>query len=231
MGSVRDLYTTGDNDPEIEPVQSYRHYLYCDGCGSFDLQSWQARHDEARERKRRTLARVALLSSLLVMVSGWRALGLVPSLPVLAYLPVGIALLLVVRGSLLWSLWGRDEPLAARWRFFTQALVLFLVVAALDWLASELLWPRLGLLVGAIALAGSLIWRRLLDPKVEHFGLRCAQCDAAYPYGSPFFTDLEANPRGLLLGDVPRPLGVSPFEKGAYVGPAPFERPHSGIPE
>ncbi len=37
MGSVAHLYTTGDNDPEIEPVQYYRHYLYCDACGSFDL--------------------------------------------------------------------------------------------------------------------------------------------------------------------------------------------------
>jgi hypothetical protein len=231
MGSVRDLYTTGDNDPEIDPVQSYRHYLYCDACGSFDLQSWQAPHDEVRERKRRTLAQISILSSLLVMVSGWRALDLVPSLPILAYLPVGIALLLIPRGSLVWSISGRDIPLAARWRFFTQTLVLFLVVAALDWLASELLWPLLGLLVGVIALAGSLIWRWLLHPEIELFGLRCAECDAAYPHGSPFFTDLEANPRGLLLGDVPRPLGVSPFAKGEYVGPVLADRPHSRIPE
>ena len=40
MGSVPDIYTTGDNDPEIEPVQYYRHYLYCDACGSFELDSW-----------------------------------------------------------------------------------------------------------------------------------------------------------------------------------------------
>jgi hypothetical protein len=103
MGSVRSLYTTGDNDPEIEPVQLYRHYLYCDACGSFDLQSLQTPQDEARKRKRRRLAQIAILSSMLVVVSGWRALNLVPSLPVLAFLPVGIALLLVFRGSLVWS--------------------------------------------------------------------------------------------------------------------------------
>ena len=37
MGSIAVLTTSGDNDPEIHPVQSYRHYLYCDACGSFDL--------------------------------------------------------------------------------------------------------------------------------------------------------------------------------------------------
>lgn len=33
MGSVAILTTSGDNDPEFEPVQPYRHYLYCDGAG------------------------------------------------------------------------------------------------------------------------------------------------------------------------------------------------------
>jgi hypothetical protein len=164
MGSVRELYTTGDNDPEIEPVRYYRHYLYCDACGSFDLQPWQTPQDEARERTRHTLAMVAVFCSL---------------------------------------------------------LVLLLAVASLWWLGTELVATRLGLLVGVIGVAGALIWRRLLDPKIERFGMRCAQCDATYPYGTPFFTDLDANPRGLVLGDVPRPLGVSPFERGAYVGPAP----------
>ncbi len=42
MGSVPDLYTSGDNDPEIYPTQYYRHYLYCDACGSFELDSWTA---------------------------------------------------------------------------------------------------------------------------------------------------------------------------------------------
>ena len=38
MGSVPHLYTTGDNDPEVEPVQEYRYYRYCDACGSFNLE-------------------------------------------------------------------------------------------------------------------------------------------------------------------------------------------------
>jgi len=40
MASVTDLTTTGDNDPEIFPVQYYRHYMYCDRCGSFQIEPW-----------------------------------------------------------------------------------------------------------------------------------------------------------------------------------------------
>jgi len=40
MGSVADLTRTGDNDPEIYPVEYYRHYMYCDKCGSFKLEAW-----------------------------------------------------------------------------------------------------------------------------------------------------------------------------------------------
>ena len=56
MGSVAVLTTSGDNDPELEPVQSYRHYLYCDACGSFDLVPWEA-GDRAQMERRRLLAR------------------------------------------------------------------------------------------------------------------------------------------------------------------------------
>jgi hypothetical protein len=219
MGSVRDLYTTGDNDPQIEPVRYYRHYLYCDACGSFDLHSWQTPHDEARERTRRTLAMVAVFALLLVVVSGWYALDLVPSPSILVYLVAGLALHQILWRFLRNMVWGLDLSNATRWWFFRRAAVLFLVVVALERLATELLSPLLGLLVGGIAVAGSLLWRWLLDPKVEHFGMRCTQCGATYESGTLFFTDLEANPRGLVLGDVPRPLGVSPFEEGTYLGP------------
>lgn len=37
MGCVTDITTTGDNDEPIFPESYYRHYLYCDQCGSFDL--------------------------------------------------------------------------------------------------------------------------------------------------------------------------------------------------
>lgn len=40
MGSVKDITVTGDNDPEIYPVEYYRHYMYCDKCGSFDIKAW-----------------------------------------------------------------------------------------------------------------------------------------------------------------------------------------------
>ncbi len=111
MGSVPDLYTTGDNDPEIFPVQYYRHYLYCDACGSFELDSWMA--------------------------------------------------------------------------------------------------PDKG----------------FLGSKIELVGMRCKQCDATYAHGTPFFTDLDANPRHLTVADVPRPLGVSPFSRGKSVDYEPPDPP------
>lgn len=61
MGSVADLYTTGDDDPEIEPEQYQRHFLYCDACGSFKLDAWLApdNHEEI-ERTRRWLWQAAV---------------------------------------------------------------------------------------------------------------------------------------------------------------------------
>jgi len=56
VGSVAVLTTSGDNDPELEPVQSYRHYLYCDACGSFDLVPWEAGDRAQMERRRHWLA-------------------------------------------------------------------------------------------------------------------------------------------------------------------------------
>jgi hypothetical protein len=65
MGSVSHLYTTGDNDPEIEPQQYYRHYMYCDACGSFDLNHWDSVDSSApaSESTRKRLATAALYVS------------------------------------------------------------------------------------------------------------------------------------------------------------------------
>ncbi|MFT4566053.1 MAG: hypothetical protein ACI9FN_001006 [Saprospiraceae bacterium] len=41
MGSVKTLSITGDNDQEIHPTEYYRHYMYCDKCGSFDIKNWK----------------------------------------------------------------------------------------------------------------------------------------------------------------------------------------------
>lgn len=125
MGSVRDLYTTGDNDPEIHPRSYYRHYLYCDGCGSFELEPWVQTENRAE---------------------------------------------------------------------------------------------------------GLLAWRSALGSKIETLGLRCRRCQATYAYGTPFFTDLDANPLGLTVDEVPRPKGVTPFEIGADVPTSPPEAPSSRLP-
>lgn len=54
---------------------------------------------------------------------------------------------------------------------------------------------------------------------------KAARCDL-HPRVA-FFTDLDANPRNLTAGDVPRPLGASPFVRGALVENEP-EIPPSG---
>lgn len=40
MASVTDLVTSGDNEEPIFPVRYYRHYMYCDTCGSFEIEPW-----------------------------------------------------------------------------------------------------------------------------------------------------------------------------------------------
>ena len=92
MGSVRDLYTTGDNDPEIEPQHYYRHYLYCDSCGSFDLHPYTEfpETSNATEQKRYRLAMAAFVlvpvaaGGALVRARTWcflRPITLVATLP------------------------------------------------------------------------------------------------------------------------------------------------------
>lgn len=48
MGFAARLTTTGDNDPEISPIQYYRHYAYCDACASFRLKRWTEPADHVR---------------------------------------------------------------------------------------------------------------------------------------------------------------------------------------
>lgn len=154
MGSVADAYTTGDNDPEIEPESYHRHYLYCDGCGSFDLEYWKFAGDAAVRAPGRWLDKVAII--------------VVPIMVVDAALT-----LLGAAGWVRWMVW--------------TAMTLFVVGR---------------LLIEVTSSHGRLA------------GMRCRQCMATYAYGSAFFTDLDANPRQLKVGDVPRPLGRSPFLRG-----------------
>ena len=92
MGSVPILTNTGDNDPEIVPVRYYRHYLYCDACGSFELDSWMTpAHWKSIEKTQRRLGLAALVLAPLVAVGAWFAL------PVLLGGLVVIVGLLVVR--------------------------------------------------------------------------------------------------------------------------------------
>lgn len=100
MGSVKDLVTTGDNDEPIFPVSYYRHYCYCDQCGSFKLEPWQELKNN---------------------IFGW---------------------------------------------LFRQKILR---------------------------------------------GVRCAQCQTTYKYGTAFFTNQDENPRKFTIADVPRPLYLNYF--------------------
>jgi hypothetical protein len=211
MGSVRDLYTTGDNDPEIEARQYYRHYLYCDACGSFDLTPWTSGNLEKIERTRHRLAMGALIASPLVIVALWSLLGFVLSPVVLVALAAATVIVPVLRG------WVTQESAATRWRFVRRALLAMAMLLLAEGLVNDVVSPGQMLSVGVLLIVGLLVARALVDSNNEYLGLRCRQCDATYAHGTPFFTDLEANPRHLTVADVPRPKGSSPFERGASV--------------
>lgn len=219
MGSIAVLTTSGDNDPELEPVQSYRHYLYCDACGSFDLEPWKTGERPENDAKRRGLALVALWLTPLLLVPAWNATGIALSLPLLLFFAVAMVLVLLLFA---W-LWGTNAPAASRWRFVRRAI---------PWLAALLVAESLSALLprwqmaaaGAILIALALGTRAVLAGRIEWLGMRCRACGATYGNGTAFFQDLDANPRGLTVSDVPRPLGRSPYRQGRVVRPAPTIR-------
>ena len=119
MASVSDIIITGDNDPEIFPEQYHMHYLYCDACGTFELEPWTG-DDSATKGLRK----------------------------------VGQAVVHAVTGG-----------------------------------------------------------------HAHHHGLRCTHCPATYAHGTTFFIELDSNPRGYTMSDVPRPLYNVIQIRGKYVGP------------
>lgn len=212
MGSVPHIYTTGDNDPEIEPVSYYRHYLYCDACGSFALEHWQKTDPKGFERDRQLYGKAAWLALPLVVVPLWILLGFVFSLE--SILMVAAAMVI---SPLLRRLLDRKAS-AGRWGFVKWVV---LIAVPLVWLVGEItpaiLSPWLVLAAGALLIGALLLARMAKETSGEFLGHRCRDCGATYAYGSAFFTNLEANPRDLKIEDVPRPLGSSLFERGKSV--------------
>lgn len=216
MGSIAVLTTSGDNDRELEPVQSYRHYLYCDSCGSFDLEPWESADRSEMDRRRRRPALLGLWATPLLVVPAWEATGVALPLSLFVYFAIGMAVTLMLFA---W-LWGTNWPIAARWRFVMQAIPWFAAFFVVEWLSGFL--PRWWVgAAGAVIIAVALAWRAVVSSSIESLGLRCRECGATYGNGTTFFHDLDANPRGLTVSDVPRPLGRSRFLEGRSIGPAP----------
>ncbi len=216
MGSIAVLTTTGDNDPEIEPVQSYRHYLYCDACGSFELEPWERPGSAAIRRRRRWLADLAMWATSGLLVPAWQALGSGFRLSLLLYLAIALA---CARVLFAW-LWGTPERIAPRWRFAARSLPWLAAFLGAEWLCGHVpCWSVAA--TGALLIAAALAWRTALADHIVSMGLRCRGCAATYGHQTAFFRDLEANPRALSVSDVPRPLGRSPFLPGRTVEPAP----------
>jgi len=221
VGSVAVLTTSGDNAPELEPVESYRHYLYCDACGSFDLEPWETNGKADLERQGRRLASVALWATPLLLVPAWEATGIALHLSFFVYFAIGMAFTLVLFA---W-LWGLRDRIAPRWRVVVRGIPWLAAFLVAEWLCRLL--PCWGVAAaGAILIAMALAWRAALLGRIESLGLRCRACGATYGHQTPFFIDLDANPRGLTGSDVPRPLGSSPFRVGRTVGPAATVRPN-----
>ncbi|MCP9767894.1 hypothetical protein EGI22_08215 [Lacihabitans sp. LS3-19] len=60
MGNVKHLTATGDNDADIYPRKYFRHYMYCDRCGSFDLKLWvEPENHETLAKRREKFDRIA----------------------------------------------------------------------------------------------------------------------------------------------------------------------------
>jgi hypothetical protein len=222
VGSVPSLYTTGDNDPEIEPTQYYRHYFYCDECGAFELAPWVEPESHQRiERFRRRLGMTAACATVLWVTAGWLALGLPPmALSFVLITIFGVALYLALRSLAVFRLPGGRAEISDRWSQVWEVLpwaagtlgaeILVLVAPWQYWVSA---------LAGAVLVAGLLIWRAVLGERIRVVGVRCRECGATYSSGSPLLADLEANPRGLAEADVPRPLGSSYFRVGRSVEP------------
>lgn len=116
------------------------------------------------------------------------------------------------------------------WRLLGRAFLWLPVVGAVQWVATALLPARVVLVALAVVFAGLLAARAALAARISYRGLRCRECQTTYAYGTPFFTDLAAHPRGLTVADVPRPLGSSLSWRGASVD-SESPKPKGRLPE
>jgi hypothetical protein len=99
MGRVTEIRTSGDNDPPSHPVRYEMHYLYCDECGSFDLNRWmEPENHEVLQDRVKLLGRVAaILAGLTGFLTILVFLDAIPYIIVGAIVVIGI---LIVRSRI-----------------------------------------------------------------------------------------------------------------------------------
>lgn len=230
MGSVTTIYTTGDNDPELEPTQYLRHYLYCDACGSFDFETWHgspATGVVARGRLR--TAALAVVPA--ALAAGWVALGIgwPPTVP--AWLLVGLAYWALGVTIIRRYIWGAGGSTVGPWRALKWALAVLVSTGVGEWLALSSGSAPMVLAATATFVVSLLVASRLVGSDDGDPGVLCRGCRAVYPRGGPLFCDLESNPRNLGVADVPRPLGTSLFVEGRSMSSeSPSPQPPSRLP-
>lgn len=77
-------------------------------------------------------------------------------------------------------------------------------------------------LIGAVIVILLLIIRARIKSRIKQRGVFCANCNAEYEYGSPFFFK-EENPKGYTIDDLPLPLNKNYQIVGSIIGPVEEE--------
>ncbi len=72
MGRITEIRTSGDNDTPIFPEKYKMHYLYCDHCGSFDLETWKEPENHKNlEKLQKRLSRMAIVFIIIAIFMGF----------------------------------------------------------------------------------------------------------------------------------------------------------------
>lgn len=99
MGRVTEIRTSGDNDTPIRPVRYEMHYLYCDQCGSFDLQTWvEPENHEMLENRVKQFGQIA--AGLGGLIALYTIFVFLDAIPVVFIGTIVVIVLLIIRARI-----------------------------------------------------------------------------------------------------------------------------------